>query len=153
MATLSINLAGIKDTPIPDGVYHVNITAAKAGLTQKGDPKLDVVIKIAEGSEEGRAVYDTLTISADPDSFAMRKLKQLLIACGYDPNFNDPDFNPESLIGETVTAKLRMGKPSTEIDKSTGQPYPARVGVVEYSPYGGAPSAEGMIADLGIEED
>ena len=53
--TLTINLSAIKDTPIPDGVYHVTIADVRAGITGKNEPKVDVKIKILEGPEEGQA--------------------------------------------------------------------------------------------------
>jgi hypothetical protein len=145
MGTLSINLGAIKDSPIPDGIYPVIIAKAQDGLTQKNLPKLDVQIKITDGPEAERIVYDTITIDGNPDSFSMKKLKQLLIACGMAENFASEAFDPEELIGEEVVAKLRMGKPSKEIDQSTGQPYPARVGVVEYMPQGYTPSVDKVL--------
>jgi hypothetical protein len=104
--------------PIPDGTYEATIVKAEAGLSKKGNPKIDIRWQVeTEGAV--RTVFDTLTFTPE----ALWRVKNTLLALDFPDDFNG-DVEPEDLIGRSalITVVTQKG----DVDPATNEPYPDR---------------------------
>jgi hypothetical protein len=148
----AINLSAIKPAePIPDAIYHLKIVEANPGMSESGNPKIDLKLEIQDNPDfEGRTFYDTITFTVnDPSNYAMQKAKAFLVVMGFDPDDESAQINPELWLGEIVAGRVKTNL-KTKVNPATGTPYAPRPQVNEYMPYGSAPSVAGMIA---LEEE
>lgn len=117
----SVDFSEIADMgPIPGGVYEASIVSAKPGVSQSGNPKIDIAWKVEEGQYEGRQVFDTL--SFHPNALPMTKRK--LLNLGFPEDFSG-EISAEDLVGTTATITVTIEQ-STQINPDTGQPYDPR---------------------------
>jgi hypothetical protein len=123
--------------PVDPGTYVASIVKATPGMSQSGNPKIDVSWKIEEGDYEGRQVFDTL--SFHPNALSITKAK--LLNMGFPEDFSGA-IDPEDLLGITATLTVTIEK-STAINDETGEPYPPRNRVTRIS--GGSADLEDLL--------
>lgn len=131
MTTFSYNTADAN--PILDaGIYDAVILEAKTGETKKGDPKLQVCVKVYGPDKISPLVVDHIMAP-----YGIRRLKQLCEATGVD--FDGGSVDPADLIGSNVCVKLRIRS-----DES-GE-YEDQNDIVAYYPDGRAPRPDQAVA-------
>jgi len=118
----SIDFSEVKGLePIPPGNYLATIVKAEEGVSQKGNPKIDLQWKVVdeEGNFDGRIVFDTLTFTEK----ALFRVKSTLRAVGFDKDFSG-EIDCDDLIGESAMLLVEI-EASGQISPD-GEPYPPR---------------------------
>jgi hypothetical protein len=85
-------------TLIPEGTYAVIVTDAEEKTSSKGTPGIGLDLEITEGSEKGRAVWDTAWVT----DRAMWRVKKMLSALKYEIPEGEFDLNTADLIGRRM---------------------------------------------------
>lgn len=114
--------------PIPEGVYSVEVVEATEGVSQSGNPKIDVRYKVLDGEYEGRILFEVLSFHPN----ALWRAKKTLQNLGFPADFNG-EIDCEDLIGRLASA-LVVIEPSSGTDPDTGEPYPDRNRIKKLSP-------------------
>lgn len=121
MTAFEVDFSEIKDLgPVSPGTYNASIVTAKPGMSQTGNPKIDVAWSIVEGEYENRRIFDTL--SFHPNALPITKGK--LRGIGFPDDFSG-GIDPEDLVGVSATLIVTIQK-STAVNPDTGEPYPDR---------------------------
>ena len=107
-------------TLIAPGTYSVIVTDAEERIASTGTPGISMELEIAEGSDKGRAIWDSVWVTEK----AMWRVKKLLLALRYEVPEGEFDLNPAELIGR----RMFVGVDHEEYDGKT------RVRVVEMLP-------------------
>jgi hypothetical protein len=93
------DLTEVPDEPtstlVPEGTYAVIVTDAEEKTSSKGTPGIGLDLEITEGSEKGRAVWDTAWVTEK----AMWRVKKVLSALKYEIPEGEFDLNTADLIG------------------------------------------------------
>jgi hypothetical protein len=113
----TLNFSGVGSGKVlPEGVYQLNIDDVQEKVSSSGNPMLLVRFK---EPQENTAIFENYVLI--PDS--LWKLKELLTPCGIDCD-GEIDFDPQSIVGMTVTAKviqeLYQGEPKNRVKKIIG---------------------------------
>jgi hypothetical protein len=87
---------------LPKGVYDFYVFEMKEGISQAGNEKMDVTLKVADGEYKGRQVWTNLTFVET----AMFKIREFLIACGADVPKKAIDIDFSKCIGKKVRAEV-----------------------------------------------
>jgi len=106
--------------PLPVGRYPATVISAVEGLSKAGNPKIDLQWKIASGKYEGRIVFDSLVFTPQ----TLFRVKGSLVGLGFPKNFKG-NVGPQDLVGKNAELVLDI-EASTQLDESTGEPYPPR---------------------------
>ena len=85
-------------TLVPEGTYAVIVTDAEEKTSSKGTPGIGLDLEITEGSEKGRAVWDTAWVTER----AMWRVKKVLSALKYEIPEGEFDLNTADLIGRRM---------------------------------------------------
>jgi len=134
----AIDFASVPDQQelIVKGTYEAVIKNAEPVMSKtSGNPMIKLRWQIADGEYEGRTVFDQLVFTRPTGDwnadFPLRKIKELLLAIGYDARFGGQVI-PENLIGERcmITVKIDQGK---GMNPETGEPYPPKNAVASYA--------------------
>lgn len=91
---------------LPEGEYDAVIFRAETGQTKKGDPKLEIIIKIYDADGVRPMVTDNIVAP-----FGIRRLKQLCIAVGVD--FDAGEVDPSEFVGKNVRVRISVRKDDT----------------------------------------
>jgi hypothetical protein len=135
-----INFGAIKDLdPISDGKYDAVISKAEFGMSQKQQPKCDLRWTIEGGDFDGRIVFDTLSFSEK----ALWRVKEVLVALGFDEDFND-ELTPDMLLGMRGVITVATEQ-QTQLNPATGKPWPARPRIKAVAPTGSNATLESML--------
>lgn len=125
----SIDFSDVKGLePIPAGVYLATVKKATPGTSNSGNEKIDLQWQVEEGDHAERIIFDTLVWHPK----ALFRIKQVLIAFGYDENFSG-EVEAEELEGQTALLAIDIEQ-STQVDPATGEPYPPRNRVKRVQP-------------------
>lgn len=81
-------------SPIPEGRYLVEIESAEEDVTQKGDDRLNLRLRVVQGEHEGAVIFDKFHFTAR----ALPRLKLLLATLGIDTG-GQVDITPQLLEG------------------------------------------------------
>lgn len=137
---------------VPEGMYLVKVTDAKAGETKKGDPKITLWYDVVSGPEAGSVLVDTLTLTEN----AMFRAVNFMRAIGLPTPKKKLPINLNSWIGKRLAVVVADGEPwgdNNEVRsevRSYGRaslvPTPAAAPVDD--PWAG----EGETASAGLEE-
>jgi hypothetical protein len=87
---------------LPKGVYDFYVFEMKEGLSQAGNEKMDVILKVADGEHKGRQVWSNLTFVET----AMFKIREFLIACGAEVPKKAVDIDFSKCIGKKIRAEV-----------------------------------------------
>lgn len=124
----TINFAEVKGLePVPVDTYLATIVNAEDGVSQSGNPKIDLQWKLEEGPFEGRIVFDVLTFHPK----ALFRVKQTLTGLGFDKNFSG-NVEGADLLGKSAMIIVDIEQ-STQLDED-GEPYPPRNRVKKVKP-------------------
>jgi len=85
-------------TLVPEGLYSVIVTDAEEKTSSKGTQGIGLDLEITEGSEKGRAVWDTAWVTEK----AMWRVKKMLSALKYEIPEGEFDLNTADLIGRRM---------------------------------------------------
>jgi hypothetical protein len=117
--------------PVEAGTYEATIVFAEEGMSQSGNPKIDIRWMIEEGQpNEGRQVFDTLSFHQD----ALWRTKLALQALGFPEDFSG-DVETEDLLNASAAITVSI-EDSEQIDPTTNEPYPPRNRVMKVRPSG-----------------
>jgi hypothetical protein len=106
--------------PLPVGRYPAIIAAATEGTSHAGNAKIDLQWKIVGGKYADRIIFDSLVFTPQ----TAFRVKGTLVQLGFAKNFKG-NVGSQDLIGKTAEIVLEI-EASTQIDESTGEPYPPR---------------------------
>jgi len=127
----TIDFSEVQDLqPLPDGQYTATVVSAKEGISQNGNPKIDIQWSVEGGDYDGRRIFDTLTFTAK----ALFRVKATLKGLGFPENFSG-DITAEDLIGKTAVITVTTEQ-SEGINPTTNEPYGPRNRVKKVSPVG-----------------
>lgn len=129
----SIDFSEVKGIePVPAGEYPATIVSAEEGVSQNGNPKIDIQWKIESGEKatDGRIVFEPLTFTEK----AMFRVKQTMLALGYPKNFKG-DVTPDMLLNKSAIIVVDI-QPGNGVDPETGEAYPPRNRVKKVKPLG-----------------
>lgn len=87
-----------QNTLVQPGVYSVIVTDAEERTASTGRPGIGLDLEITEGSNKGRAVWDTCWLSEK----AMWRMKKMLSALQYEIPAGEFDLNCADLIGRRM---------------------------------------------------
>ena len=85
---------------LQDGEYDAVIQDAKVGETKKGDPKVQVTVKVYGPNNIRPLVHDHIIAP-----YGIRRLKQLCEALGVD--FDSGEVDPTKFVGRNLRVQLR----------------------------------------------
>lgn len=107
--------------PIPAGTYRAECVKATAGISKKGNPKIDLQWKVQQGDYEGRIVFDTLTFTDNSLGVVKSKLAGMGLA-GAVVDTDELDEFAEQIVGITadIAVVIRVGDGTNQ---ETGEPY------------------------------
>jgi len=104
------DLTEVADEPtstlVPEGTYAVIVTDAEEKTSSKGTPGIGLDLEITEGSEKGRAVWDTAWVTEK----AMWRVKKVLSALKYEIPEGEFDLNTADLIGRRMFVSVEHEK-------------------------------------------
>ena len=108
--------------PVPAGQYLLSVVEATPGTSNSGNPKIDVQWTVIEGEHQGRRIFDTLSLHPKAQWRAKKTLTSLGLPADFKGNLDEiADFLQGVVANATVTVEN-----STQVDASTGEPYPPR---------------------------
>lgn len=125
-----IDFGNVEDSNLlPAGEVVGSVVTATPGTSKKGEPKIDLRIKIEDAISDfgeakvvGRSLFETLSFSPN----ALSITKQRLVGLGLPPTFRGSIADIAEAILHS-TAQFTIGvEPSTAIDPATNEPYPPR---------------------------
>lgn len=116
-----IDFSAVPDLgPLPAGQYDASIVTAKPGMSQSGNPKIDVAWRVEGGEYEGRQIFDTLSWHPNAIAITKKRLRDL----GFDENFSGA-ISPEDLIGISALLTVTIQE-SDQVNPETGENYEPR---------------------------
>ena len=125
---IRVNLSQVKALePVSVGWYPCTVERATEGVSQNGNPKIDLQWKIDEGPNAGRIIFDTLTFTEN----AMPIVKMKLVNMGFDADYED-ELSAEDFIG--LSAELYVTIEASRGSDADGNPYPDRNRVSKMRP-------------------
>lgn len=131
----SIDFSNVKGLdPIPQGSYTAEIVHAEAGVSQSGNPKIELRYKVVGGDYDGRLVFDSLSFHPD----ALWRTKLNLTALGFPKDFSG-DIEPSDLIGRQAVLSVTIEE--SRGNDADGEPYPPRNRIVKVKPVGATASS------------
>jgi len=107
-----ITLSGVKDSldPVTPGEYPITLTEVNEGVSEKGNPKIDLKFTITEEADEfgGRSLFMSVGVTDQ----SLWRVKQVLRALGADDSVlegDDVDLGEAfgELIGMEALGKVR----------------------------------------------
>lgn len=119
----AIDFGDVKDlVPVPAGSYPATIVKAEDGVSNNGNPKIDIQWKLETGVEgtDGRIIFEPLTFTDK----TLWRVKRTLLALGFDNDFSG-EVTGDMLVGKSAEITVDI-QPSTQVDPDTGRPYPDR---------------------------
>jgi hypothetical protein len=82
--------------PLPPGDYVVSVESAKPGKSTAGNPKVSLQVKVIEGEQEGRMLFDDLVLTGK----GAFKIRQALKAFGLlDSDQDQVRLDSDDLVG------------------------------------------------------
>jgi hypothetical protein len=129
--------SGIPD-PVPPGDYLLEVEKTEVALTKDSTGALlKVTLSVVQGEHEGQKLFPQFNIrnkNMQAQQIGMGELKALAAACGVDYEVVRGDT--DALLNIPFRAVVGMEK--TQINATTGQPYPPRNNIKKYIPAGQA---------------
>lgn len=125
---------------LPPGEYTFVIETAKQGQSQKGNPQLELDLKVvSEGEYKGRTTKQWYTLNFEKEA-PRKRLKALVVATGIALDGNG-NFDDQQLKGTTFTGDVQVE--SYEVDDVvTGKKLvKERTRIINERPAGGARAA------------
>ena len=130
--TMRIDFTGVEGQksfdPLPAGRYTVEVTDYKLGKASEnaknpGATTISWTLEVIENDDEsliGRKVWENMTIVGA----SLWRLKAFMVACGFEVEDGEFDFNPEEIVGSTLDVKLAIQKGRK--NPATGEEYDPR---------------------------
>jgi hypothetical protein len=90
-------------TPVPEGSYHCEVASVEQTTTGKGAEMWKLKLKVLEGENAGRLVFDQLVFSAA----AMKRVKLVCSRLGLDTS-GELDLTPAMLRGRSALVTVQI---------------------------------------------
>jgi len=109
-APVSLNLAGVNDSPVAVGWHTVKIERATAAEDKNGDPQVMVYARVTNESDpdHNQGFSWFLTFNGDMDSFPMKIIRRCVEALGLPLELDYPSYQDfgDAMIGLSVDVKI-----------------------------------------------
>ena len=126
MSPINIDFEDAKPLePLEEGEYSATVIKAEEGVSQAGNPKIDLRWEVTEGEHEGRLIFDNLTFTQK----SLWRVKQLFEAAGMDAE-GEAAIDADELVG--IECNLLVSIEEGNVNQATGENYPPRNRVNKY---------------------
>lgn len=106
--------------PIPVAAYTATIVQADETTSKAGNTMINIQWKVSGGKYDGRIIFDSWVFTEK----TLYRVKANMIALGFPKTFKGA-VDPNLLVGKSATIIVEIEQ-SSQIDDSTGEPYPPR---------------------------
>lgn len=105
------DMTGVKEggdfTPIPEGIYTLNIMQVGERVTKNNDPMFNIEYDVASGEHSGRKVWDLIVFpDINSPSIKIKGRTMHFLHCIGMPYEGELKGDTDSWLGRIVTAKI-----------------------------------------------
>lgn len=121
--------------PIPDGKYVVRIIESEAGESKAGDPLIKINFEVAEGTYEGRRIYNYLTFGQKAKLNRLKFLEALGVVDADHAgviSYNAAEYTDKVCVIDVVTRPAKGEYSASNSVKYAGyEVYDSSIGLVD----------------------